>query len=73
MKHWDGRDRDNVVPLRLPRRDRTPLRPIAQTTVRRQQRPHVGSWIGLTLALVVLVGIALATASSDPVSSKLLP
>ena len=73
MKHWDGLDED-VAPLRLSRRERRRIRAMfaEQPAGRRQEKPHVGSLIGLALALAVVAGLAWAVAPVDPVSSKLM-
>lgn len=72
MKHWDGRDRpEAAIPLTAEERAR--LRALFEPPAhRRQQRPDVGSMIGLVLALGLLVGLALLLAPGDPISSKLV-
>lgn len=74
MKHWDGRDRDTAE-LPLSKQERERLRAIfaENPAGRHHERPHIGSWIGLALALAVLAGLAWVMAPSDPVSHKLLP
>jgi hypothetical protein len=74
MKHWDGRDRDDVTELRLPQPDRTRLAQLfgSPQPRRRRQPVHAGSLIGLVLAVGVVVGLALLLSPADPVSSKLL-
>ena len=73
MKHWDGRDRDNVAELRLPRQDRQPFAQFFEAPARpRRREPQIGSVIGLVLALALLIALAWALAPVDPVSSKVL-
>ena len=73
MKHWDGRDRDDVTELRLAPPDRARLaRIFAAPPPRRRHPPHAGSLVGLALAVGLLVGLALLLAPADPVSSKLI-
>jgi hypothetical protein len=76
MKHWDGRDRDDAIQLRLPQRDAQRIRdlfaqPRPTPPQRRRQPPHVGSLIGLGLALAMLAGMALLLAPAEPVSKLL--
>jgi hypothetical protein len=74
MKHWDGRDRDTAeLPLSKQERERLRAMFTERPTGRRPARPHVGSLIGLALALGVLAGVALVLAPADPVSPRLLP
>jgi hypothetical protein len=74
MEHWDGRDRDQTIPFRLPERDRQRIHEIflEQPRLRRQQ-PQIHSLIGLALALGVLVGLALLLTPSSPVSPHVIP
>ncbi len=74
MKHWDGRDRDDAILLRLPRQDRQRLAQFLDPPAppRRREPPHVGSVIGLALAVGLLAGMAWLLAPGDPVSSKLM-
>lgn len=72
MKHWDGRDRDHVVPLRVPRHDEARLAESLRSPARRQQAPHIGSVIGLVLAIGLVAGLAWLLAPGDPVSASLL-
>lgn len=73
MKHWDGRDRDDVVELRLTQPDRARLAEIFRTPVRPRRQPlQLHSVIGLALALGLLVGLAMLLSPSDPVSSQLV-
>ena len=74
MKHWDGRDRDDVTELRLARPDSARLAGIfaSPPPSRRRQPPHTGSLIGLALAVGLLVGLALLLSPADPVSAKLI-
>ena len=74
MKHWDGRDRDDVAELRLTPQDRERLAELFPTPAppRRRQQPHAGSVIGLALALGVLAGVAWVLAPGTPVSPRLL-
>jgi hypothetical protein len=73
MKHWDGRDRDDVVELRLPQSDRARLAEMLSQPVRPRRQPlQVHSVIGLALALGMLVALAMLLSPSDPVSSKLV-
>jgi ferric-dicitrate binding protein FerR (iron transport regulator) len=73
MKHWDGRDRDDVTPLRLSERDRQRLAQFfeAQAPPRRRE-PQLGSMIGLVLVLALLAGLSWALSPGDPVSSQLM-
>ena len=74
MKHWDGRDRDDVAELRLTPPERARLAQFlpAPAPPRRRQQPHTGSVIGLVLALGVLAGVAWVLAPGSPVSPRLL-
>lgn len=74
MKHWDGRDRDDAVPLRLSQRDQARLAQFdaIPAPARRREPARIGSVIGLVLAVGVLAGLAWALAPADPVSSSLL-
>jgi hypothetical protein len=74
MQHCDGRDRDDAIPVRLPRRDRPRLAQLQPAPPRRRPRQPVdaGSLIGLALSLGVLAGLAWLLAPADPVSSSLL-
>jgi ferric-dicitrate binding protein FerR (iron transport regulator) len=74
MKHWDGRDRDDAVLLRLPQRDRARLAQFfeAPSPPRRREPARIGSVIGLALALGMLAGLAWVLAPGSPVSSSLL-
>ena len=71
MKHWDGRDPAGAE-LRLPRLEEARLAEALRPPPRRPQPPHIGSVIGLVLALGVLAGLALLLVPADPVSSRLL-
>ena len=72
MKHWDGRDRPEAIERPLTPAERARLRAMFEPPAhRRQQRAHVGSMIGLVLALGLLVGLAMLLSPGDPVSSKL--
>jgi ferric-dicitrate binding protein FerR (iron transport regulator) len=72
MKHWDGRDRDDVTPLRLSQRDRQRLAQFLAPAPPRRRERHLGSVIGLVLALALLVGLAWVLSPSDPVASELM-
>lgn len=73
MKHWDGRDRDDVAQLPLSPAERARLRVLFEVPAhRRQRRAHVGSMIGLVLAVSLLAGLAMLLAPADPISAKLL-
>lgn len=73
MKHWDGRDRDDVAGARLSRSDRAHLDRILGHSARpRRAPPHPGSMIGLALALGMLAGLAWLLAPAQAVSSKIL-
>ena len=74
MKHWDGRDRDDVTELRLAPPEQARLAELfpAPVPARRRQPPHVGSVIGLVLALGVLAGVAWAMLPGSPVSPRIL-
>ena len=73
MKHWDGRDLPEASELPLTRAERARLRALFEPPAhRRQQRTHVGSKIGLALAVGVLIGLAWMLSPGDPVSSKLI-
>ena len=73
MKHWDGRDRDQAVPLRLSHRDRQRYARFFETPARpRRESPDMGSVIGLVLAVCVLVGVAWMLAPGEPVSPNVL-
>ena len=74
MKHWDPRDRDEATELRLAPPERARLAEMfpAPVPARRRQAPHVGSVIGLVLALGVLAGVAWVLAPGSPVSPRLL-
>ncbi len=73
MKHWDGRDRDDANPLRLPERDWLRVRELFLEMPRPRRRPmQVHSLIGLALALGLLAGLAWALSAGDPVSDKLM-
>ena len=74
MKHWDGRDRDDVTELRLAPPDRARLARIfgSPPLTRRRQPPHTGSLIGLALAVGLLVGLAVLLAPTAPISSRLV-
>ena len=74
MKHWDERDLTDVRPVRLSRSDRKRLRALfaQQPKGRAKERPHVGSLIGLSMAIGMLVLLAVALAPGDPVSSRIL-
>jgi hypothetical protein len=73
MKHWDGRDRDDVVELRLSQADAKRLAEIFKTPVRRRRQPlQLHSVIGLALALGMLVALAMLLSPSDPVSPQLV-
>ena len=72
MKHWDGRDLADAE-LRLPRHDEVRLVRDLRPPARRRESPHIGSVIGLVLAVGMLAGIALMLAApGDPVSTKVL-
>ena len=73
MKHWDGRDRDDAIPLRLPERDRQRIRELFMDAPKpkRGPSPQVHSLIGLGLALGMLGLLAWALAPSSPVSPNL--
>ena len=71
MKHWDGREGDHVE-LRLSPSDEARLAQALRPPARRQQSPHIGSVIGLALALGLLAGLAWVLAPGDPVSSRIL-
>jgi hypothetical protein len=72
MKHWDGRDRDHGFPLRVPRLDVARLAQALRSPARRQHSPHIGSLIGLALAVGLVAGLAWVLAPADPVSAGLL-
>ena len=73
MKHWDGRDLPEAKELRLSRAERARLRALFEAPAhRRQHRTHVGSKIGLALAIGVLIGLAWALSPGEPVSSTLV-
>lgn len=73
MKHWDGRDRDQAVRLQLSPRDRQRFAQFIGTSARpTRQPPHIGSVIGLVLAVGVLVGVAWMLAPGEPVSPNVL-
>jgi hypothetical protein len=73
MKHWDGRDRTDAAELPLSPAERARLRALFELPAHRSQaRPHIGSWIGLTLAVGLLVGLALLLAPGDPIASDLM-
>ena len=73
MKHWGGRDRDDVAELPLTAAERARLRALfAVPAHRRRQRTHIGSMIGAVLAVGLLVGLAVLLAPTDPISAKLL-
>jgi hypothetical protein len=73
MKHWDGRDRNDVAELRLAPPERARLAQFLPAPVSpRRQQPHTGSVIGLVLALGVLAGVAWVLAPGSPVSPRLL-
>lgn len=72
MKHWDGRDRTEAEHPLSPA-ERARLRALFEPPAHRRPQPaHVGSVIGLVLAVGLLVGLALLLAPADPISSKLL-
>ncbi len=73
MKHWDGQDAAEPIVPRLSRRERRQLAHLFELPPhRRQGRAHMGSLIGLGLALAVLAGLAWTLAPGDPVSPDLL-
>jgi len=73
MKHWDGRDRDDVAPHPLSPAERARLRALFEVPAhRRQHSTHIGSVIGLALAVGLLVGLAFLLAPADPISSRLV-
>ena len=73
MKHWDERDVADVEELRLPRPEEARLAEMLATRARPRREPvHVGSMIGLALALAVLAGLAWVLTPADPVSPTLL-
>ena len=75
MKHWDGRDLAQSIPLWLPQGEEDALARELRQPVRRRRRqaPHVASMVGLVLAVAVLAGLALALSPVDPVSSSVAP
>lgn len=74
MKPWDGRDRPGAAELPLSPAERARLRALFEPPAHRgQARPHMGSWIGLALAVGLLAGLALLLAPCDPVSGDLIP
>jgi len=71
MKHWDGRDRDNVVPLRMPRRDRrrfASLFDVQAPAPARGDNPSATT-IGVVLAMAMLAGLAWGLRSPEPVAA----
>lgn len=73
MKHWDGFDAAEPIAPRLTQRERRELAHLFDLPAhRRTSRAHMGSLIGLGLALAVLAGLAWALAPSDPISRDLL-
>lgn len=77
MKHWDGQDRDQSVSLHLSRRDRRRFAqfleaPAPARAHQRRESPHIGSVIGLVLAVGLLAGLAWVLAPTDAVSSRIL-
>ena len=73
MNHWDGRDLPEAKELRLSKAERARLRALFEPPAhRRQHRTHVGSKIGLALAIGVLIGLAWVLAPGDPISAKLV-
>jgi hypothetical protein len=73
MKHWDGRDRDQAIPLQLSRRDRQRFAQFLEAPApARRREPQIGSLIGLALSIGLLIGLAWLLTPADPVSSKIL-
>ena len=73
MKPWDGRDRPGAAELPLSAAERARLRALFELPAHRsQERPHMGSWIGLALAVGLLAGLALLLAPGDPISADLM-
>jgi endonuclease YncB( thermonuclease family) len=71
MKHWDGRDRDHGVPLRLPRRDRRRLASLFEVPApapTRGDNPSATT-IGVVLAMAVLAGLAWGLRAPEPVAA----
>ena len=75
MKHWDGRDLSQADAQPLSRRERQRIRAmfLEQPANRRQERAHMGSVIGLVLAVGLIAGLAWLLSPSSPVSSDLIP
>ena len=73
MKHWDGRDRDDAIVLRPPRRDRRRLSAMLAEPPRPRRTPlQLHSLVGLGLAVGVLAGLAWLLAPASPVSPDLM-
>jgi len=73
MKHWDGRDRDDVIELRPTRPDVQRLVQMLQQQPKpKRHEPQLASLFGLVLALALLGGLSWAVAPGSPVSADLL-
>jgi hypothetical protein len=73
MRHWNDLDRDCAAPARLGEADRRRLEAAlsgVERPARRTARPEPASWIGLTLALAFLAGMAWAVAPTSPVAKE---
>ena len=71
MKHWDGRDRNDVDQLRLSPLDRARLAPFVGRPVRRE--PMLPLVLGLAFSFILVFGLAWALAPVGPVDPSLMP
>jgi hypothetical protein len=73
MKHWDGRDRTEVIELRPARREVARIRDqLRESPKPKRAQPQTASLIGLVLAVGFLAVLSWALAPSSPVSSRLI-
>lgn len=72
MKHWDGRDREDVGQLRLSPLDRARLAPLVGRPVHRRE-PTLPLVLGLAFSFILVFGLAWALAPVGPVDPMVMP
>ena len=72
MKHWDGRDRDDVDQLRLSPLDRARLTPFVGQPVRRSE-PTLPLVLGMAFSFILVFGLIWALAPVGPIDPAVMP
>lgn len=72
MKHWDGRDREDVGQLRLSPLDRARLAPLVGRSAYRKE-PTLPLVLGLAFSFILVFGLAWALAPVGPVDPMVMP